>query len=261
MSNPTVLTSENVIEILTPGLPGPAGPPGPIGPGGVQGAPGPIGSAGPPGPQGPPGGFVIAATVLDPTYLPAVPDASQAGMVWLVGTPPQVYFYDATAGWVVLSIAVGPQGLRGPQGPIGAPGIQGPTGPTGAQGPVGPPGSPGGMSDLIPPLWQDAKSYLVSPWQAIAGSSVSFLVDAWGRVQLRGEVFYSGGDPPDNTVIMSCPPSTTPKQSAVLVAVQDVAPAQFYRVDVGNDGSIRLRFPPPSSTGQLFLDSISWMTQ
>jgi len=199
--------------------------------------------------------------VLDPTYLPAVPDASQAGMVWLVGNPPLVYFYDATAGWVVLSVAAGPQGLTGTQGLIGLQGIQGVPGPTGAQGPVGPQGLPGGMSSLIPPVWLDAKSYLVAPWQAIAGSSVSWLQDAWGRVQLRGEVFYSGGNPPDATVIMSCPPGTTPKQNAVLPAVQDVAPAQFYRVDVGTDGSIRLRFPPPSGTGQLFLDNISWLTQ
>jgi len=86
MSNATVdPAATDVIEILVPALPGPPGPPGPQGQGGLQGPTGPAGPTGPLGLQGPPGGFTIAAVVPDTTYLPAVPDASQAGMVWLVG--------------------------------------------------------------------------------------------------------------------------------------------------------------------------------
>jgi hypothetical protein len=259
MSDITVTgpTSE-VIEISVPGLLGPPGPPGPQGPGGIQGPPGYQGNEGPVGPQGPPGGFTIAGVVMDESYLPAVPDASQLGMVWVVGNPPVVWFYDTTAGWMTLDVAVGPQGLAGDTGLSGGAGEQGPVGPTGAQGPVGPAGADG-VAPLAP-TWQPFLT-LLSPWAPIPTSQVEYLVDVWGRVQLRGEVFYRGGSPPDMSPIATCPSGTTPTQTVTLYAIQDVTPAQVYRVDVNMDGTIYLRFPATTSTGQLFLDGLSWMTQ
>lgn len=262
----TVVTpTTSIVEILTPGLPGPGGPPGPRGPGGVQGASGPSGPIGPAGPQGPPGGFMIAGTVADNSYLPAVPTSEQIGMVWLVGTPPTVpyvvWFYDSIQGWMTLDLAVGPQGIPGPTGPTGPQGIQGPTGPQGAQGPVGPQGVPGGMGNLIAPAWQDLTPNLAAPWKAVPGSSVQFLVDAWGRCQLAGEVFYPGANPRDGSIILQCPAGTSPAVNVTVVAVEDVIPARFYRIDIGSDGNIRLRFALTSTTGQVFLDSVSWITR
>jgi hypothetical protein len=115
------------------------------------------------------------------------------------------------------------------------------------------------MADLIPPQWQDFSLYLVAPWQPIYGSSVSFLVDAWGRVQLTGEIFYPDGNPPDDSVMAMCPPGTAPLNGVSLSATEDVIPARSYRVDVGPDGSIRLRYPALNTTGQVFLDSLSWI--
>jgi hypothetical protein len=255
ISTPT----EDVIEILASSIPGPPGQPGPQGPGGIQGPPGPLGPQGDIGPQGPPGGFTIAATVTDESYLPAVPDPSQLGMVWLVGNPPVVWFYDAVAGWMTLDIAVGPQGLQGDTGLSGGQGPQGPVGPIGPQGPVGPAGA--AAENLTPPVWSDATSLLVSPWQAVPGSQIDYLIDTWGRCQLRGEIYFPGGNPTDSTIMMACPPGGTPTQTATLFAVEDVIPPRFYRVDVGADGNLRLRFPIPQSTGQVFLDSVFWMTQ
>jgi hypothetical protein len=117
------------------------------------------------------------------------------------------------------------------------------------------------MGQLVRPIWSDASTLLVSPWQVLAGSNVDYLVDAWGRVQLRGEVFFSGGNPQDGSIIMACPTGTTPTQKAVVPAVEDVIPARTYRVEIGTDGNIRLRFPAMNTTGQLFLDSVTWMTQ
>jgi hypothetical protein len=253
------LPMTEVIEITTPGMPGPPGPPGPQGPGGV-GPIGPTGATGSTGPTGPPGGFTIAGVVDDPSYLPAVPDPSQVGMVWLVGGPITyvAYFYDPVAGWTTLDIA---PGIRGPQGPAGFPGIQGdpgPTGPTGPQGAVGLTGPTGGMAQLLPPQWVDGSSLIQAPWQAI--SSVAYLIDTWGRCQLRGEIFLPGGSPKDLSVMLACPPTTTPVQIATLVAAEDVNPARYYRIEVGIDGFIRLRFPALNTTGQAFLDGISWVT-
>ena len=254
--------TQDVIEILTPGLPGPAGPPGPIGPGGVQGPNGPTGPPGPNGPQGPPGGFVIAAVVPDTSYLPATPTAAQAGMVWLVGTTSYVvWYYSAPAsGWLTLNIASGPQGPPGSMGPTGNIGGQGVAGPQGPQGPLGPQGAPGGMSDLVQPGWVDASMYLASPWQVVPGSGVFSVTDAWGRCSLMGEIYFPGGNPGDGVPIMACPPSTTPQfQNITTLAVEDVIPARVYRVDIRTDGNIYLRFPALNTTGQLFLDSITWM--
>jgi len=214
--------------------------------------------------QGPPGGFVIAAVVPDPSFLPAVPDASQTGMVWLVGTVTyQVYYYDATAGWVTLDIAEGPQGPPGVQGPMGPQGVQGAVGPTGEQGPVGATGATGGMDQLVKPVWHDASSLLISPWKPVPSiqQGVRYLIDAWGRCQLSGEIFYPGGDFNEGVPIMQCPPGTTPTQNWVLPAIEDVIPARVYRVDIRTDGNIYLQFPLLNTTGQLFLDSLSWMTQ
>ena len=166
MTDAIVITPENdVIEILTPGLPGPPGQPGPQGPGGVQGPTGPAGPVGPSGPQGPPGGFVVAAVVPDVSHLPAAPTSAQAGQVWLVGTTSYVvYWWNGTA-WQTLNMAAGPQGPPGPAGPTGPAGPQGAVGPTGAQGPVGATGATGGMDQLLPASWQDASSLLVTPWK------------------------------------------------------------------------------------------------
>jgi hypothetical protein len=262
MSDITVTgPTTEVIEITTPGMPGPPGPAGPQGAGGVQGPTGPVGPSGPAGPQGPPGGFTIADTVPDSSYLPAAPTAAQAGMVWLVGVSPNyvVYWWNGTA-WQILDIAVGPQGPPGPVGSMGSAGTQGVTGPTGAQGPVGSPGIDGGMGQLIQPSWVDGTSLLASPWQPVAGSTVWYIIDAWGRCSLWGEVFYPGGNPPDDSVIMQIPPGMTPiTQDITLPVVEDVNPARTYRVDVRTTGSIVLRFPLMNTSGKLFLDSITWM--
>jgi hypothetical protein len=249
---------ENLVEILVPGLPGPPGPPGPMGPGGI-GPPGPPGPPGPTGVQGPPGGFMVAATVTDTSYLPAVPNPQQLGMVWLVGTTSYVvYYYDPVAGWITLDIASGPQGPPGPTGPPGV-GNPGPTGPQGPQGAVGPTGPPGTMEDLLPPSWLDLTPYINSPWQPVPGSNVAYLVDAWGRCQLAGEIFYPGGNPTDGSSMLQCPPLTYPTSPVTLAAVEDVTPARFYRVDILPAGYVALRFPVTNTTGQIFLDSLSWI--
>lgn len=262
MSYPVYTTlPENVVEILVPALPGPPGPVGAAGASGVQGPPGGSGPTGPTGPQGPPGGFTIAAVVPDQSYLPATPAPNQVGMVWLVGTTTyQVWFHDPTAGWQQLNVAAGPQGPPGPQGVTGGQGVQGATGPTGAQGQSGPPGPQGSMGQLIPPQWQPLLT-LLSPWHPAPGSTIRYLVDAWGRCQLGGEVYYQGGNPPDSSMLMTLPTGTIPTQNVSLVAVEDVIPARFYRIDVGTDGSVRLHHPNTNTTGQIFLDSLSWMTQ
>jgi hypothetical protein len=117
------------------------------------------------------------------------------------------------------------------------------------------------MGQLVRPTWSDASTLLVAPWRVLGGSNVDYLVDAWGRVQLRGEVYLSGGNPQDGSIIMACPAGTTPTQKVVVPAVEDVIPARAYRVEIGTDGNIRLRFPAMNTTGQLFLDSVSWMIQ
>lgn len=251
----------DVIEILTPGLPGPPGPPGPTGGQGVQGIVGPPGPVGGVGPQGPPGGFVIAGVVTDPSYLPAVPTEEQAGMVWLVGTTTYtVHYYNTQTGWMTLPIASGPQGPPGQAGAVGLTGGQGVAGPAGPQGEVGPAGPPGQMATLIQPPWQDGTSLLASPWIAATGL-ISYLIDPWGRCQLRGEAIFPAGNPNDDTIIMACPPGTTPTQTTVQFAVEDVIPARVYRVNVSTDGNIYLRYPAQNTTGQVILDSVSWMTQ
>jgi len=178
----------------------------------------------------------------------------------------EVWYYDKDLdttgnplGWQELKIASGPQGPPGATGPTGVAGIQGVVGPTGAQGPVGPPGPQGGMAQLIPPVEQDASSLLISPWQVLPSSSVVFWVDAWNRCQLHGEVYYPNGNPGDYSAIMQCPPGTVPAFVWTLSAVEDVIPPRMYRVDVHPDGNIYLRFPPTGSTGQIFLDNISWI--
>jgi len=114
------------------------------------------------------------------------------------------------------------------------------------------------MDQLLPASWQDASSLLVTPWKALPGSLISYSLDGFGRCQLRGEVYFQGGNPGDASIIMTCPPGTTPTQNATLAAIEDVIPTRVYRVDVRTDGNIVLRFPVPQSTGQLFLDSLIW---
>lgn len=250
----------DVIEILTPGLPGPPGPVGSTGGQGVQGVAGPPGPVGSVGPQGPPGGFVIAGVVPDVSYLPAVPTEDQAGMVWLVGTTSYtVHYYNTQTGWQTLPVASGPQGPPGQTGATGQQGTQGVPGPTGPQGSTGPAGPPGTLN-MSQTTWQDATALLRSPWAPVPGSVVSYLVDVVGRVQLRGEVHYPGANPADGVAIMSCPPGASPDQSVTLLAIEDVIPARMYRVDVNRSGTIYLRYPAMNTTGQLFLDSLSWMT-
>lgn len=259
MSDITVTgPTTEVIEISVPGLLGPPGPPGPQGPGGVAGPTGPAGPSGPTGFHGPPGGFTVAAVVPDISHLPATPTPAQVGMVWLVGTTTYVvYWYNGTA-WQTLNVVAGPQGPPGPAGIQGSPGIQGAAGPAGTQGPVGAAGANG--TNPPAPVWQPFLT-LLAPWAPIPTSQVQFLKDPWGRVQLRGEVFFAGGSPHDMSPIATCPVGTTPTQTVTLYAIQDVTPAQVYRVDVNMNGTIYLRFPTTTSTGQLFLDGLSWMTQ
>jgi len=184
------------------------------------------------------------------------------GKVWLVGTTTYiVHFYDPVTGWMTLNIAAGPQGPPGANGAMGGQGIQGATGPIGPQGPVGATGATGGMEQLIPPSWIDATPLVVAPWKVIPGSSAAYMIDGWGRCQLTGEIYYPGGNPPDGSIFFSLPEGTNPPQNAVLPVVEDVIPPRMYRVDVCYDGNIRLRWPTQNSTGQLFLDNISWMTQ
>jgi hypothetical protein len=262
-------TSDQVVEILVPGMPGPPGPPGPTGAEGIQGNAGPPGQVGPPGPVGPPGGFFIAAVVTDPSYLPAVPYPAQIGMVWLVG--PQlmpdgvtmsyvVYYYDPVAGWITLDMAAGPMGPPGVPGPQGNDGSQGAVGPAGPQGTVGPVGPPGGMQDLLPPSWNDLTPFINAPWEPVPGSNVQYLLDTWGRCQLAGEIFLPGGNPGDGSAMLQCPPLTTPTSTVTVLAVEDVIPARYYRVDVNSAGYVELRFPNLYTTGQVFLDTIAWTT-
>jgi hypothetical protein len=115
------------------------------------------------------------------------------------------------------------------------------------------------MDQLVPPVWQDGGSLLLAPWRNVPGSSTTYLIDAWGRCQLHGEVYYPNTDPPDATPIMMCPLGTTPTQDYTQVAVEDCEPARMYRVDIRTDGRIYLRYPALNTTGQLFLDNISWI--
>jgi len=251
-------TSE-VIEITIPGAPGPPGQPGPQGAGGVQGPTGAAGPPGPTGPVGPPGGFTIAGTGPDTSYLPAQPAPGQEGMVWLIGTTSfQVYWWNGSA-WEVLNLGAGPQGPTGPAGSTGAAGPQGVVGPTGAQGPVGATGAAGANPPT--PQWQ-ALPEIESPWTEMPGSTCQFLYDGWGRVQLRGEVYFPGGNPPDMSLITMCPSNAgPPTETTTCFAVEDVVPARVYRVEVNADGRILLRFPALNTTGNLFLDTVSWQTQ
>jgi len=245
----------DVIEISVPGMPGPPGQPGPQGAGGVQGPTGPAGPTGPTGHAGPPGGFTIAGTVATSNLLPATPAPGQEGMVWLVGTTSYVvYWWNGTA-WQTLNIASGPQGPFGPTGATGGAGPQGVIGPTGAQGPAGATGPTG--TTPASPIWQPLTT-LVSPWTAL--TTIQYLSNAWGQVRLRGEVSFPGGNPSDQSIIATCPVAA-PKQTTTLFTVEDVIPARVYRVDVNTDGRIYLRFPALNTTGQLFLDGISWQTQ
>jgi hypothetical protein len=113
----------------------------------------------------------------------------------------------------------------------------------------------------VKPQWQDGTSLVASPWTISPVASVSYLIDSWGRCQLRGEIFYPGGNPADNVVLMECPPNATPTQALNLPVIEDSTPARVYRVEVNIDGKIYLRYPSANTTGHLFLDSLSWMTQ
>jgi hypothetical protein len=115
------------------------------------------------------------------------------------------------------------------------------------------------MGDLIPPSWQDLTPNLEAPWQVVPGSSVQFLVDPWGRCQLAGEVYYPGANPLEGSIILTCPASTSPSATRTVLAAEDVIPARYYRIDIGTDGNVRLRFPGSSTSGQLFLDTVSWI--
>jgi hypothetical protein len=114
------------------------------------------------------------------------------------------------------------------------------------------------MQDLIPPTWNDLTPYLISPWQVVSHSTIQYLIDAWGRIQLAGEIFYPGGNPPDGSQMIQCPPTTIPPNPVTVMAVEDVIPARYYRLDITSAGSIELRFPLLNTTGQVFLDSVTW---
>jgi hypothetical protein len=86
------------------------------------------------------------------------------------------------------------------------------------------------------------------------------MIDTWGRVQLKGELYYPNGSPPDGSVMLQCPTNTHPSQTFTLIATEDVTPARFYRVDVMPDGTVRLKFPLRNTTGQIFLDGLTWVT-
>jgi len=85
-----------------------------------------------------------------------------------------------------------------------------------------------------------------------------YLVDAWGRCQLAGEIFFPGGNPVEGSQMLACPPSTTPNNPVTVLAVEDVIPARSYRVDILPTGYIELRFPTTTTTGQVFLDTVAW---
>jgi hypothetical protein len=116
------------------------------------------------------------------------------------------------------------------------------------------------MQDLVAPSWADLTPFIASPWRPVAGSEVKYLVDAWGRCQLAGEIVYPNGNPPDGSVMLQCPPLTYPSSPVTMPAVEDVIPARYYRVDISPGGNIELRFPALNTTGQIFLDSVSWIT-
>ena len=249
-----------VVEILVPGLPGPPGSAGPTGMQGPAGASGPQGPMGPFGPQGPPGGFVIGGTVVNVSDLPASP--ASPDQVWLVGTTSYVTYYHTPSGWQQLTSVSGPQGPQGPQGIVGPMGLQGPAGSTGAQGVIGPPG-PATLAPPPPlPGWNDLTPYVLLPWKVMPGIRTEFMLTLTGYCRLRGEVFFPGGSPLDNSQIFSCPANVTPSLQVLgLMACEDVVPARFYRVDVGTDSTARLRFPLANTTGQMILDGLSWMIQ
>jgi hypothetical protein len=116
------------------------------------------------------------------------------------------------------------------------------------------------MQDLIAPQWNDLTPYIISPWQAIPSSQVLYLVDAWGRCQLTGEIFFPNGNPTEGSAMIQCPPLTAPTNPTTVVAVEDVIPARYYRLDILPSGYVELRFPALNTTGQVFLDSVSWIT-
>jgi hypothetical protein len=116
------------------------------------------------------------------------------------------------------------------------------------------------MQDLIPPSWNDLTPYINAPWTPVPGSDLNYLIDTWGRCQLAGEIYYPNGNPPDGSSMIQCPPLTLPSNPVTVMAVEDVIPARYYRVDILPSGSIELRFPASHTTGQIFLDSISWTT-
>jgi hypothetical protein len=116
------------------------------------------------------------------------------------------------------------------------------------------------MGQLVVAQWQDATDLLVAPWQVVSGSLIRFILDSFGRCQLGGEVYYPGGNPPEGSIIMQCPAGSTPTTDVTVTACEDVIPSRFYRVDINTDGNIRLRFPTSSTSGKLFLDTVSWVT-
>jgi len=115
------------------------------------------------------------------------------------------------------------------------------------------------MASLVPPGWNNLNSSILAPWAALDSAQMLWMKDTWGRVQLKGELTYSGGDPPDGSPMLLCPAGTAPSYPFSLVAVEDVIPARFYRIDVGTDGNVRIRYPLAHSTGHVILDSITWV--
>jgi hypothetical protein len=119
------------------------------------------------------------------------------------------------------------------------------------------------MEDLVAPVWNDLTPFISPPWLPMPESEVQYLVDAWGRCQLAGEIFYPGGNPPDGSEMIECPPGTAPSSTVTVMAVEDVIPARYYRVDINNinGGLVELRYPALNTTGQIFLDSVSWIVE
>jgi len=115
------------------------------------------------------------------------------------------------------------------------------------------------MAELIPPQWQDISVLLQSPWKVVSGSSMLFMQDAWGRCQLRGEIYLPNGNPQDRSVMLNLPTGTAPSQTTTVMCAEDVIPARSYRVDVGIDGTVTLRFPAMNTTGLIFLDAATWI--